>query len=73
MYRNGAGPEHRRIAGINSAGVLFRVVAAGLVNVVVKRNQRKYQRLIIDAAARQFPGGKHADRAALTFYILYSG
>ncbi len=73
MIRNRVGPEYRPTAGMNGAGPLFQVVAARLVNVVVKRNQRKYQRLMIDAAASQFPGGKHADRAALTFYILYSG
>ncbi len=71
--RNHAGPDYRHSHRIGVPGPLLRMVTAGLVNLIVKRDQREYQGLIIDAAAGQFSGGKHADSAALTFYILYSG
>ncbi|EFS10710.1 hypothetical protein SF2457T_5155 [Shigella flexneri 2a str. 2457T] len=39
----------------------------------MKRTQRQDHRLVIDAGASEFPGGKHADRPFLTTNLINTG
>nr|AAA72142.1 hypothetical protein [Escherichia coli] len=44
-----------------------------LIHGIMKRTQRQDHRLVIDAGASEFPGGKHADRPFLTTDLINTG